>query len=217
MIDYNGSHITVRIPAPNFKYLNKVIGSNSFEELHRLVTTFGKSASVAKELTESYSSVHHLQRSYDRCKSEGKMPLVLHIGDGSRFLTAAMTTLFTKSVNISIDPNTRLDIYEQWKSRFKIRNLSVLNVEWQKAHLRFLIDRHLDQYPGSPVFVSAVHAHIDLKHLLGTIPWNYCYSLACCEEKKQLPDIQTIIASGEDMAVLSPKRKFKVYCNGNAA
>lgn len=212
-LNYNSESVGISIPLPKYNYLNRVIGADCFEELHRLLKTFGKSAGAAKEITESYSATAHLERSFKRVANAGRKPLVFHIGDGSRFYTAATTTLMTKSVNVSIDPALRLDIFKEWTERWKIRDLSAAAVEWQKYNFGARIREFWDEYGYEPdVFVTCVHAHVDLRALLAAIPhWQVCYSLACCKPATQIPDIYQVISSGDDMNILSPKRTYKVY------
>lgn len=212
-----GSILQLNVELPRYKYLNTVIGRDCFEEIHWLLKTFGKSASAAKEITESYSAIANLDKTFRRIQESGKKPLVIHVGDGSRFLTGAMTTLNTKSFNLSIDPNARVDIFTKWQEKFRIRDLKVVNKVWQEADQDILdyLDEIRDTAGYSPeIIVTCVHGHVDLREFLKSLPWwRICYSLACCCPKNQIPDMHNVIESGEDMNVLSPERKYKIYTN----
>lgn len=212
-IKQKSNTLQVNIRLPEYKYLNNVIGQNCFEEIHWLLKTYGKSASPAKEITESYSAIYHLRKTFKRIESEGKKPLVIHVGDGSRFISGAMTSLMTRSYNLSIDPNLRTDYYHQWVEKFKIRDFRVIPSIWQEANIKLYLDEVEQECGYQPeIIVTCVHGHVDLKKFLNSLPrWSICYSLACCQKSIQIPDMFEVIDHGEDMNVLSPEREYKIY------
>lgn len=218
-LEQKGKFLQITCPViPSPGYLNRVLGMDCFEEIHALLKTFGKDTMFAKEITESYSAIAHLDKTFKRCKKEGKKPLVIIPGDGSRALTAAMAVLMNKCFTLSIDPNLRRDIIDAWIAKFKIRDFAYYPKKWEDC-IREIHYYHKILKRGNPnleIIVMAVHAHIDLKKFLNAIPqWSICYSLACCNPESQLraPDYTRVIQEGEDTRIFSPKRQYKIWTN----
>lgn len=214
MINQSGGNLHLSIPYPNTKYVDKVIGSNSFEQIGELLRTFGKDTGFSKEISESYSFINRTKGFFEHLKKKGKRPIVLHIGDGSRCLTGAMTTLFTDSHNISVDPIIRNDLVGAWFEKWAIRRLSWSAKPWEesaesvKSYINFLNEEAGEE---QELFISCVHGHVDIKKVAETFNWKLIYSLACCQPHKQLPDMPEMIEEGQDWSVLSPQRKYRLY------
>lgn len=183
-------------------YLDRLMRRESFAALWPL---FAKATQPAKELTESFSALHHLRpimRKWGRCR-------VIHIGDGAHARTAALFALKTDSDNISIDPLINVPLVEAWRDQYEIRRF-----EWRKDRIESVCDA-LNALPPMPVFVTFVHAHVRVDDVLARLKWNAAYTLSCCSPEGQLTR-QAPLKQGEDFSVLSPERRFQVFLNESA-
>jgi hypothetical protein len=195
--------------ANDSEYLDRLMRRGSFEALWPL---FAKAPKPAKEMTESFSALVHLR---PLMKERGECR-VIHVGDGAHARTAALFALKTKAHNIAVDPLINEQLVSDWRTRFGIERF-----EWRKAELA-TVASELNALEPMPVFVTFVHAHIDVDEVLSQLVWDAAFSLACCVPGKQLTRAHTPHATGEDHRVLSPDRRYEVLvnllrCNGYGA
>jgi hypothetical protein len=188
---------------PNSKYLDRLMRRNSFAALWPL---FAKGMRPAKEMTESYSALHHLRPYLQQqpCR-------VLHIGDGAHARTAALFALKTKAHNISVDPLLNLRLVERWRTEYGIRQL-----KFCKARVHEVAER-LNALPEMPVLVTFVHAHVAVDEVLARLRWDVAFSLACCLPGHQLTQCHAPLASGTDLSVLSEGREYQLLANLGSA
>jgi uncharacterized protein (DUF2132 family) len=192
-------------PAPGSvrvsNYLDRLMRRQSFEALWPL---FGYAEQPAKEMTESFSALVHLR---PWLPDDGPFR-VIHVGDGAHARTAALFALKTKGDNISVDPVINEALVSGWQERFAVERFA-----WRKATIQDVIDE-LNALPEMPVFVTFVHAHVNVDDVLDRLRWDAAFTLACCVPGKQLTRARTPEASGEDLCVLSPDRRFEVLVRG---
>jgi hypothetical protein len=161
---------------------------------------FAKGERPAKEMTESYSALHHL-----RPLIQPAEPLrVVHVGDGAHGRTAALFSLKTGAQNISVDPEVNVALVEAWRDRFAIERFA-----WRKAPIEAVADE-LRALPAMRTFVTFVHAHVGVDRVLALLPWDAAFTLACCLPGNQLSTKHRIYDSGTDWNVLSPGRSYQV-------
>lgn len=181
-------------------YLDRLMRRKSFEPLWQL---FAHATRPAKEMTESFSALEHLRpfmAEHEQCR-------VIHVGDGAHARTAALFALKTHAENISIDPSLNLGLLTDWRSRFDVRRLA-----WHRARIEDVVDE-LNVLPAMPVFVTFVHAHVDVDDVLDRLRWDAAFTLACCVPGRQLSRRRVPAKAGEDWNVLSPDRRFQVLIN----
>jgi|GEM_PF-209090 len=187
-------------PEPNGNYLDRLMRRDSFGALWPL---FSKATKPAKELTESFSALHHLRplmRKVGPCRA-------LHIGDGAHGRTAALFAIKSDAQNITIDPLINESLLEKWKVRFDISRF-----EYRKARIEDVIPA-LNQLPNLPTFLTLVHAHVNTEKVLASIRWDVAFILVCCMPGKQLVTSLPPLSAGKDMSVLSPERTYQVVVN----
>jgi hypothetical protein len=163
---------------------------------------FSNAQKPAKEMTESFSALHHLRPLLPRdepCR-------VVHVGDGAHARTAAMFALKTHAENISVDPLLNESLVGRWCTRFEIRRLS-----WHKARIEEVVET-LNDMPPMPVLVTFVHAHVHVDKILERLRWNAAFTLACCKPGHQLSR-RPILQEGEDNSVLSTDRHYQLLIN----
>lgn len=181
-------------------YLDRLMRRESFQALWPL---FSKAPKPAKEMTESFSALEHLRPHMKSCSRFR----VLHIGDGAHARTAAMFALKTSAENIAVDPLINTGIVEGWRDRFEIQRF-----DWRKARIQDVV-AELNALPPMPVFVTFVHAHVNVDSVLQELRWDAAYTLACCMPGNQLTSAHVPYTSGDDMSVLSPERRYQVLVN----
>lgn len=181
-------------------YLDRLMRRQSFEALWPL---FAKATKPAKELTESFSALQHLR---PHLPERGAFR-VIHVGDGAHARTAALFALKTAAENISVDPSINTALVEAWRARFGVRRLT-----WEAARIEDVTDA-LNALPPMPVFVTFVHAHVDVDAVLDRLRWDVAFTLACCTPGHQLSRAREPLCAGEDHAVLSADRRFQVLVN----
>lgn len=186
--------------APNGDYLDRLMRRASFEALWPL---FAKATKPAKELTESYSALCHLR---PLMKESGPCR-VIHVGDGAHARTAALFSLKSEAENISVDPLLNVALVGAWRARFEVRRLT-----WHKAHIEEVADQ-LNALPPLPVFVTFVHAHVQLDKILDLLRWDAAFTLACCLPGHQLSRARVPVEAGTDLSVLSTGREYQVLVN----
>jgi hypothetical protein len=185
---------------PNGAYLDRLMRRGSFEALWPL---FAKAPKPAKELTESFSALEHLRPLLPK---QGPFR-VIHVGDGAHARTAALFALKTEAENISVDPLVNVALVDAWKARFEICRLS-----WHKAPIDEVVEQ-LNALAPMPVFVTFVHAHVQVDKVLDRLRWDAAFTLACCVPGHQLTRTRVPHLAGEDLSVLSPDRSYQVLLN----
>src|SRR5260221_8914608 len=103
-------------------YLDRLMRRESFAALWPL---FAKGEKPAKEMTESFSALEHLRPLI----REGEPLRVLHIGDGAHARTAALFSIKTGALNISVDPQLNEPLVEAWRDLFGIARFE--SREWR--------------------------------------------------------------------------------------
>jgi hypothetical protein len=189
---------------PSSDYLDRLMRRSSFEALWPL---FAKATRPAKEMTESFSALCHLRPLLPKdrpCR-------VIHVGDGAHARTAALFSLKSEAENISVDPTINADVVEAWRDRFGIRRLA-----WRKANIEDVAE-DLNALPPMPVFVTFVHAHVDVDAVLDSLRWDAAFTLACCLPGHQLTRTRVPLEEGVDSSVLSTGRRYQVMVNHGAA
>lgn len=190
--------------SPDPSYLDRLMRRESFQALWPL---FSYAERPAKEMTESFSALEHLRpflAQHEECR-------VIHVGDGAHARTAALFALKTRAENISVDPILNVARVEDWRTRYGIRRFS-----WLKAAIQDVLDE-LNALPEMPVFVTFVHAHVNVDEVLDGLRWDAAFTLACCSPGRQLSQRRVPERSGEDWNVLSPARRYEVLVNARAA
>jgi len=191
------------MPSVEPGYLDRLMRRQSFEAIWPL---FALATKPAKELTESFSALEHLRpwlERHEACR-------VIHVGDGAHARTAALFALKTRAENIAVDPTLNAELVEDWRARFGVERMA-----WKKARIEDIVDE-LDALPRLPVFVTFVHAHVDVDAVLDRLRWDAAFTLACCVPGKQLSRRRVAHRAGEDWNVLSHERRYELYVAGEA-
>jgi len=197
-------------------YVNSVLKRYCYEELSVL---FAKTNNPMKEISESYAAYHHLRNATERDNILIDDCYNLHIGDGSTARTGAMFTFLSKSKNISIDPNTNLDVLNRWKEKHNVQNFQFYKNIWQDK----VEDIASDIVESRKKYLNLVlvHSHVRTIDLMNTFPtWRYCYCNPCCNPNDQVLTTQqieklgiSVITCGKDSYILSEKKDVVVYKN----
>lgn len=206
LVTYNSQ--TAVIQLPHTLYIDWLLKRNCFEELRELFTDCD---APAKEISESYSAYHQLKKICNIFNLNW-----LHIGDGSRARTGALFTFLTKSDNISIDPNIRLDILQTWNEKWNVIGLDFWNCKFEDFDIEYLKSFFDNSKKYS---ITCVHAHVDLEEVDKKFPnWKYLYTSVCCYPSKQkfskeyMKDNNIIeIVNKLDMGIISERREFAIY------
>ncbi len=164
---------------------------------------FSKATKPAKELTESFSALEHLRPLMKRVGPSR----VLHVGDGAHARTAALFAVKTAAENISIDPLINEPIVRGWRDEFSIERFA-----WRKSRIGTEA-AGLNALSAVPVFVTFVHAHVNVDLELAGLRWDAAFTLACCLPGSQLSRAIAPHACGSDQNVLSEDRTFQVLIN----
>lgn len=168
---------------------------------------FSKATKPAKELSESFSALEHL-RPLMKCVGPSR---VLHVGDGAHARTAALFAVKTSADNISIDPLINEPLVRAWRDEFGIERFA-----WRKSRLDGQAAA-LNDLTELPVFVTFVHAHVNIDRELAGLRWDAAFTLACCTPGSQLTRTITPHEGGDDPCVLSEDRTFQVLINPASA
>lgn len=186
------------MPSAEPGYLDRLMRRRSFEAIWPL---FALATRPAKELSESCSALEHLRpwlARHEACR-------VIHVGDGAHARTAALFALKTGAENVAVDPTLNVALVEGWRSRFGVERL-----DWRKARIEDVVEE-LDALPPMPVFLSFVHAHVDVDAVLDRLRWDAAFTLVCCLPGKQLSRRRVAALEGEDWNVLSEHRRYALY------
>lgn len=201
---------SVSVPLPHTSYVDKVLRSNSYEEL---MWRFMEADHPAKEITESYAAFSNLKKV---CRINHFN--WLHIGDGGYTRTAAIFAFFSKTMNWSIDPALNIDKFNTWKLKHHVEGIVPVKLKYQdipndkKAQFFTL---------GRPYNIVCVHAHVNLEEVDKELPhWQYMYSNPCCYPKKQsfseeyMKENKIVkIVDKYDLGILSERRQIYIYKN----
>ena len=173
------------------------------QSFHVLWPLFAKATKPAKELSESFSALEHL-RPLMKCVGPSR---VLHVGDGAHARTAALFAVKTSADNISIDPLINEPLVRAWRDEFAIERFA-----WRKSRLDSQA-AELNALSVMPVFVTFVHAHVNIDLELASLRWDAAFTLACCIPGSQLSRAIAPHRCGSDKNVLSEDRTFQVLIN----
>lgn len=201
----NKSSWSVTLPKPNLRYLNEFVRLNCAPEL-----LAAKVFPDAKEITESMAALaairslaHNYEVDlYDPCV------MLLDVGCGSTPRTAALFAFLTKWACHAIDPK----LHDRWKQNiYGIDRLLCWQQTWQNFEL--LGDL-------SCLVVVAVHAHVDLQHIMQVLSRSYqglvlVAAIPCCSYDLDLVSSDQITVCYrnvvEDWSCHTPKRTVKQY------
>jgi len=181
-------------------YLDRLMRRESFGALWPL---FALGPKPAKEMTESFSALVHLRplmAAEEPCR-------VIHVGDGAHARTAALFAIKTQAENVSVDPRINERVVTDWSQQYGIRRFT-----WRAARIEDVADE-LNALPPMPVFVTFVHAHVDVARVLSLLRWDAAFTLACCQPDRQLPQEVSIHKQGSDHRVLSSERRYQTLLN----
>jgi len=185
---------------PNGDYLDRMMRRESFQALWPL---FSLATKPAKEMTESFSALVHL-RPFMAAVGDCR---VIHVGDGAHARTGALFAVKTKAENISVDPVTNEALVSAWRDKFNIERFS-----WRKAKLADAAES-LCALSRKPLFVTFVHAHVDIDEELRRLKWDVAFTMACCLPGRQLTRENKPHSEGQDFSVLSDDRHYQVLVN----
>lgn len=194
MFEYTQSHgdLWVRVPTFRTAYLKNIMRSDSFLPLLDL---FRHAHDPVKEFTESYSALRHLSA----WKSVPKT--VYHIGDGVYGRTGALFAFFTKHANVSIDPLVDESKCSEWRDKYSVQRYETVRAKVEDY-----------EFQDAPCLVTLVHAHVNTDDVLDRLKgrWIAAYVCACCHPDQQLKTKHPVLDGGDDWAILSPKRSYRV-------
>ena len=191
------------INLPHNKYIDKVVRSNSFEELWN---RFKDAESPTKEISESYAAFSNMKKV---CQVSDYT--WVHIGDGAYTRTAAIFAFFSKTLNYTIDPNINMDKYYMWEEKYNVSNIEANKCKFENFHSDMVVCTSYN--------ICCVHAHVNLEEVDKKFPdWCYLYSNPCCFSAKQtfskayMKDngIQEIV-NRLDLGIQSHQRKVVIY------
>lgn len=201
--------IKCTFPVPSTRHLDRVLRSNSFEILNEL---FRNSNTPAKEISESYAAFQHVKSSIGM--SRMNETLFLHIGDGAWLRTAAIFSLFSRSINVSIDPVIN-DNALSWVDKYNVKRLYGYKCKFEDFD-----DKEID-YPYQYLGIILVHSHVESEVILQRWSnWDWFYTNPCCINKVLPSDEFTeknklvLMRQKEDWGILSEKREIWVFRNG---
>ena len=175
------------------------------ESFAALWPLFAKGQKPAKEMTESFSALEHLRPLI----RPGEPLRVLHIGDGAHARTAALFSLKTGALNLSVDPQLNEPLVLAWRDEYQIERF-----EWRKARIQD-VAAELAELPRMRTLVTFVHAHVDVDRILALLCWDAAFTLACCLPAIQLSATHRVHHGGSDANVLSSGRRFQVLLAPN--
>lgn len=191
-------------------YLDKVLRSNSYEELMWL---FLSARSPSKEITESRAAFSNLKK---HCILSDH--ICYHIGDGGWARTAALFAFNCKSYNISIDPQlNQKGKLTEWMERYNVKNLEIVPKKWEDWDER----KSFNGVDAKGVLVC-VHSHVDIEAIFNKHGRNlnikYIYSNPCCQVGKQTlskkfmeeNNIECLVDK-DDFGIHSEQRRVLVY------
>jgi len=201
LITYNNQSATIALP--HNKYVDRVLGSNSFEELW---WRFKGADSPSKEISESYAAFSNLKK---QCIIKDYS--WLHIGDGAYTRTAAIFTFFSKTKNYSVDPLINEERFHLWREKYDVQNIHISKTKFENFEHDF----------KSPYGITCVHAHVDLEDVDKKFPdWAFLYTNACCFPTKQMFSQKYMLENKiikmidkYDLGITGHERRIVVYKN----
>jgi hypothetical protein len=137
------------------------------------------------------------------------------IGDGSRCLTGAFLSFFTKGNVWSIDPSIRMPIIRDWMDKHSVLRFNPIPSKFEDVQIKDIT--------GDPVTIVLVHAHVSTYKVIQKFTnWRFLYVNPCCLPETQLLSmsyqnkfgIQCIYA-GIDDNITSPKNSIFIYHNNS--
>ena len=191
---------------PTNRYVDRVLTSNSFEELHSRFKNYKR---PSKEISESFAAMANLRKV---CRVDDYT--WLHIGDGPHFCTAAIFAFFSKSCNWSIDPKLDSASFYWWMGKFNVQNCFPYGFKYEEfsKECSHFIEKE-------KIGITCIHAHVKLNEVDKHFPkWSYLYSNVCCfkdqqtfsEEYMNQNNIQKLLEY-DDYGILSEKRHIVIY------
>jgi len=217
---YNSQTAIVNLP--HNKYVDKVLRSDSFEELWWI---FKNADSPSKEISESYAAFSNMKKV---CRLNDYV--WLHIGDGAYTRTAALFAFFSKTLNISIDPAINVDKFHKWQENFGVKNIIPEQCKFEDVYIDSLQD-WINKFTSSrndvngdfqnkPYNITLVHAcPVKIEEVDKHFPdWKYLYTNPCCFPhsqtftKKYMEKNNIIeIVNKLDLGIVSHKRNVVIY------
>ncbi len=197
-----GNGTEVEINVPHFKYVDRVLRRNCYEEMMWL---FMKASAPSKEVSESYAALSNLSKCCDVSSIDW-----IQIGDGRFSRTSAMFAFMSKSRNISVDPNINTEFIDNWKNKYNVRNLEIVKSKFQDADI---------ELGNNDYGIVCVHSHVSLVEVDKKFPnWKYLLTIPCCMPRAQVFNEEYAANNGiveiinrKDYGILSPKRNVIVY------
>jgi len=208
-ITYNNQ--TAVINLPHHKYADRVLRSNSYEELF---WRFKDAESPIKEVTESYAALSNLKKICIISNANW-----LHIGDGAHTRTAAIFAFFSKeNNNFSIDPALNIEKFDAWQKRYNVSGIIPVKKKFQDFSHRDMCE--LLNTSFIPTYnICCVHAHVKVEEVDKQFPyWTYFYTNICCLPAQQsfseayMKEHNIVeILRKQDMGILSHQREVIIY------
>jgi len=216
---YNSQTAIVNLP--HSRYIDKVLRSDSFEELW---WRFKDADYPSKEISESYAVFSNMK----------KVCIInnfnwLHIGDGGYTRTAAVFAFFSKTLNISIDPMINVNKFFDWSTTYDVKNIMIEQCKFENLTeenlLRFINETSVHRndvkgnFQNKPYNIALVHAHVKLDEVDKQFPnWKFLYTNPCCMPqtqiftKKHMRENNIIeIVNKLDLGISSHQRNVVIY------
>jgi len=205
LLRYNSQ--TAVIQLPHYKYVDKVLRSNSYEEL---MWRFMEADSPTKEISESYAAFSNMKKICNVSNYNW-----LHIGDGGYTRTASIFAFFSKSLNFSIDPALNMDKFNKWQEKYRIQRIFLFAYKFEE-----FLNPPKEAFGNIlPYNICCVHAHVELEKLDKHFPnWKYLYTNPCCYPQLQEFSLEYMkenniykMVDKLDLGILSERRKVIIY------
>ena len=202
----------VSFKTPHFKYVDRILRSNSYVGLAPI---FFNADSPAKELSESYAALSNLKKVCNVSRY-----LCLHLGDGGWGRTGVIFSFFSKSYNISIDPMiNNTGKFERWCNDVNIERYIFFKDKFEEVNDFVTSMFLLPEVHNLPKILVSVHGHINLeKAALQYSDVEYIYTNPCCQFNNQTLSKEfckekgwEVIVNKVDFGILSEKRRVIIY------
>jgi len=153
------------------KYVDKVLRKSSYEELREL---FVNTQQPSKEISESYGCFINLSNTVGNIDDYD----VLHIGDGSWCRTGLMFSFYSKSNNISVDPDcNKGGKLPSFLQKWNVRNFSYFTSRYEELDTSIIT---------KPLIITLVHSHVNAQEVIEKFPnWEFIYINPCCKRSTQ--------------------------------
>lgn len=194
------------------KYLNSYLSKQCSADLQPL---FCQSRNPAKEISESWGAYENMKPFTD---VQSKCIANLIIGDGSLSMTGAIFCFMSNNWSVCIDPLLNKDRVYRWRDHKNVQRFVSLKEKFQDTDKDFFEKLDFNYYN-----IILIHSHVNVKEVVEKFPnWNYLYTNPCCKRDTQTFSLSTqkernisVVVSGRDENILSPKNEVIVYQNGN--